>query len=669
MNRLAPSVVLGILFAVFMISRFLILWTSISLVSWMEDLSIGTIAREMLRGSGMPSMFFFLDFYSGEALVLGAMAVPFFKCMGQNLLALKMPTYLISMAVFSFSVLFIRRHFGLKAALWAGFFITFCPPIHLSHFLLVQSGHSEALLFILLMLGAFYDYLFLPGKRTVSLLVFGFFGGFGVWFYNENVLAFAACLIVWAASESRKFFSKDLIAAACAFAAGILPWVAANFNYNYLPVREVADFLPPPAAGEVFYFYKRVLKHLLIAIPRSFSFLPREDLLRIPAAYFYFALWLMPAAIYLGRLKGDFFRSLEGKKILFFLVYPMVFLGVYSLSGIPIPEWYSFLITFRYYTPFFFFWFLLMGISAAKTKIPGLIMIPLAALSLFSSAGLYFKQPPGSGLDIKGYSYSRLAIDATRFLNPSEDLCSQVLKISESFEEADRLVFIHKILKNAAWRPDIRVSLAIPPHAPEKIRRLFALELPAFAWPVYGEETLEKLLEFGRMIQEPEREYFYKGLFTHEGNFESAAVTGIIEDPSRLEKVPENFRKWFYWGMGKFYPPDSSGKYENGIYEKFLLTASPAMLRWYYRGMGSRVWVDVHGSLYVYSDYLNAIRHAVMLVPERYREDFYWGVGWQFRKRFYRDWKRVMSWNSKLPPEGRTPALEGSFNFSKWRGY
>lgn len=650
------------LFLVFVLTRLTILLTSIEAVSWKEDLSMGTIAREMLRGTSLPFWKFQLDLYSGESLIIGFMAIPFFYLLGPCLLALKMPTFLISAANLILTGFFIKKHFGRTAALWTGFFLTFCPPIFLSHFLLVQSGHSEALIFRTFMLISLYSFLFSKERKISFLFFFGSISGFAISFYYGTGVSLAACLVTWIAAKPRSFFSRDLFIWLTAFLIGLTPWFAANAFHHYHGVDDLRTFFPGSFCWEhALAVPKRFCKIFLITLPRCFSFLWRENPLRFPSAYLYYALCLLPIVLFLIKKLPQFSIKKRGhQKLLFFIAHPVLFIIIYLCMNIDPPKEYPTAITFRYFTPLLFSGFVLLGISLAKVKISKLALYPLLVLSLFSSFRLYFNEPFGQGLRYKGYSYAHLATDWDHFLKNSEDLYPQVSKLASFFELEDSRIFFLRMLHEKKSDSDFSVSLpASWSDIPKAYASLFARKIPAYIYTHEGKDGFKRLIREAENIPEAEKIFFYKGLLNF---YEVISFDELISDEHFLRDIPLEYRHWAYWHLGSFCQKEFLEQSDIIKIEKFVAGLSPENRKWFYRGIGSAILTGAYyySSIYIYEDYLKDIRRTEKNIPQQYRQDYYWGVGWRLRAKFLRNHPRINYWISRLPEAYRNAAGLGA---------
>ncbi len=662
------NILLVVLLAVFIISRVLILLTSIESVSWKEDLSMGTIAREIIRGTPCPFWNFQLDFYSGESLVLGLAIIPFFLLLGQNLLALKIPTFLISIATILTSSFFVKRYFGDRASIWTAFFFIFCPPIVISHYLLVQSGHSEALLFSIGILSFFYAYLFTKHRKTTNLLIFGVLSGFGCWFFYGTGITCLTCLIVWIAVRPQNFFSKSTFLFLLAFVIGLMPWYISNLIHPYQGLKFLGAFLFHDASCSVFIMLKRFLRLIFFSLPRSFSFLQRDHFLRIPGAYGYFILCVTAIGIFLaGKIQRPFIKKSFFQKLLFFLIYPVVFIAIYAMSGMDIPEKYYYAITFRYYTPIYFFGFILLGIALGNARIPKFLILSLVALSLIAPSPLYFNSPLGQGFRYKGYSYAQLGIDWLQLLDASKDLYPQISKLASYFTPRDRRIFFWSLLRQTKWENNVHLGLPDSFETiPEDYRPFIAREFSAFYYLSSEKHTLKDLLNQDGRFPAQYRPYFYKGFLTF---FEGYWFDEFEKNQDFLNKLSPASRHWAAWGLGKVarssFPPG-----EEALKARDLsINLSDEEKCWYYRGIGSSLLDHSYGSIYVYSDRINEIKQAEQRIPDKYRKNFYWGVGWKLREKLGRDPQKVSDWIERLPQLFQKDATYGARNFDIWYGY
>lgn len=666
--KISTAAVFAGLVLVFVLTRLTILLTSIEAVSWKEDLSMGTIAREMIRGTALPFWKFQLDLYSGESLIIGFMAIPFFKLLGPCLLALKMPTFLISLANLILTGLFIKRHFGRAAALWTVFFLTFCPPIFLSHFLLVQSGHSEALIFRTLMLISLYSFLFSKEQKARFLFIFGVVSGFAISFYYGIGVSLLACLTVWIAARPRSFFSKDLFIWLTAFLVGLAPLFAANSFHDYHGITDLRTFFPEAFSWEqALSAPKRLCKIFLVTLPRCFSFLSRESFLRFPLAYLYYALCAVPVLFFLAKkLPGFSIKKRGHLKLLFFLVHPILFTAIFLGMNIDPPKQYPTAITFRYFTPLLFSVFVLLGISLAKVKISKWALVPLLALSLFSSSRLYFNEPFGQGLHYKGYSYAHLATDWDHFLTNSEDLYPQVSKLASFFELEDSRIFFLRMLHEKKSDPGFSISLpASWGNIPKAYAALFARKVPSYVYTHEGREGFFRLLREAQNTPESEKIFFYKGMLNF---YEVISFNELISNKNFLDEIPEEYRHWAYWHLGSFCQKEFLEPSDIFKIEKFVAALPSESKKWFYRGIGSAILTGAYyySSIYIYEDYLKDIRRTEHNIAPEHRQDFYWGVGWRLRAKFLRNHSRIDYWISRLPKEFQEAASLGANAYRKF---
>src|SRR5690349_8937401 len=110
-NRWRTGIFAG-LFMTFILLRMLNLLTAVESFREEEELYRGTIAQEIIRGLPTSLWNYQADEYSSGSIVIGLVAVPFFKFLGPSLLALKLVPLLFWLVSFCLLGGFLKRFFG-----------------------------------------------------------------------------------------------------------------------------------------------------------------------------------------------------------------------------------------------------------------------------------------------------------------------------------------------------------------------------------------------------------------------------------------------------------------------------------------------------------------------------------------------------------------------------
>lgn len=654
--------VLSAFFLIYWGSRLLTLFTAVEAVSWHEELAVGAAAREWLLGLKTSFGNFQLDGYSGESLIIEPLAALFFKFFGMNLFALKLAPAAVYFLTLLTSAFFMRRYFGAVASLRSVFFLIFLPPAIGAKTLIPVGGHSESLFFTICMISSFYGYLF-AGKtavRNVCLALFGLLAGFNFWFYYESGIAVLACLLTWAAVSPKSFFSKDALWAGLFSVVGFSPWIYAYFTQPENGVKFLLIVFPGRSFPEQFLLMpKRIGGILLFSLPESFSFLDDSNAFRKPLAYLYFGLCLAALGCFMRKNLKD--AGKINPRLLFFIIYPVVFLMVYGLTEMDVPTQYSHTIIFRYYMPLYFVGFLLLG--AAVCPMRKWMLIPLVLLSVLSQGPLLLKEEFGRGLQLKGYSYFELGRYWARYLTAALDIHKPLRDFPKIISPRGGENLFRGMISEywsgyPFWTsPGLKVS--IPETFVEidpQYRAIFIEEAASFLPVNYQKEGLKTLLAKAGELPVSEREFFYKGVLT---DFYGFGVREFINDFAVRELVPAEHVHWGFFGAGRFFHANPQSGKELQTLDQTVSSFSSAEKSWYYRGLGSALFYDYLSRITVYDDRELRVRKGMEKIPEESWPDFLWGTGCALRSLWPDDKNRAVKWLAAVPLEYAVFAREG----------
>lgn len=642
----------------FLFSRLLILLTNVEGVSNLEELYRGALAQEFRDVLKFPFFDYQADSYSGGSLVIGFFASYFFQLLGPSLFALKLTALLcFSWPSWILSVFFMNRYFGRQEALLAGFLYLLAPPTLIANSLFGMGYHSDSILFSVLIFMACYEYQF-KGKKILWLFCAGLLAGAGTWFINTTFVSLAACAL-GLGFQKKNFWSPHAWGIiALGFLIGGLPWIAFNLSHSPGGFDFIKDLYGASASTRpsMFRFILSSLKRLLLLeiywIPLSFGYL---NILKIPGmllGYLHFIL-----AAYL--LIDSFEKKRIGpacKPILFYL--GLFFLAYITAHGLPLPNYKAYS-EFRYFAPPL--WILALCSAAwlpshPKARVLTASFLALGILGYVSLIGSEW----GKALQYKGYSYFR-------FGDARDDLWRL---LPRSWER--QLEFFQKF--------------------PQPHRRNFFWGL-AQNYPFHGESfNLLEVEEMLKTIPSPERGYWLSGLGFYLGNHKrmdafltlhealpetdrkylaaagySMALPNMVDAfPEYLEnsrRVPENIRRYFFFAAGQMdYRPDDPLWFFS---TRKLMEVPEDCRLWVYRGIGAAfsgywIWDPAH--------FVEEYRKLLVRIPQDYRVDFHWGIGWGIRREISEDKLRAHDWILRFPESSRNQAKAGMTSFEEYFG-
>ncbi|MBI5363332.1 MAG: glycosyltransferase family 39 protein [Planctomycetes bacterium] len=222
-----------------------------------EELHRGNVARELLTGPLLDVQDYHHAPNVGGSLVVAILAAPFFVTLGENLLALRLPSILMHGAAVFLLARLLRRHAGPRAALAGGLLYAIAPPGYLLLSITAFGTHAENNTFVLLALTLYFELAASArGSRRESSFAFalGLTSGFATYF-GYSFVPMAGTWLVFAFVRDRTFFLRRWTAfAAFGAVVGFLPWVRYNVLHDFAGVLayDVSLIGSPPERNETY---------------------------------------------------------------------------------------------------------------------------------------------------------------------------------------------------------------------------------------------------------------------------------------------------------------------------------------------------------------------------------------------------------------------------------
>jgi hypothetical protein len=289
--------------ALFVLLRLPVIMTSMNRVFDLNELHIGTIAKESIEGRSLPLFDYQLSPIKAGTLVEGIFVVPFFLLFGQSLYVLKLVALFVSLTILAATYFFLLRFFNKKIAVITGLLMAVSPPIYTLFSLMAYGRTYESILFTMAALSLFYRIFFqedpvsdAPGKERYFAF-FGLVSGFGLYFDYIFAVTLVYCLGFWFIFDKAFFTKRTFRVFLAFFLLGLTPWIYYNLTHHFAAVS-IDDDYPGVPLRRLFFLNSlpevaRKFKELLFYhLPRSFYF---GDLTSIPGdviSYAYYSVFL-----------------------------------------------------------------------------------------------------------------------------------------------------------------------------------------------------------------------------------------------------------------------------------------------------------------------------------------------------------------------------------------
>jgi len=131
---------------VFLAARLLVLFSAAPEINSHDELYAGAAALEIAAGRGLPLPLMAHVAYCGGPLVIGALARPLFDMLGQNIVALRLPSVLMATLTAGLWIWIAGRLFGRRAAHLTGLLMVLAPPFWARLTIMAWGNHVESTL-------------------------------------------------------------------------------------------------------------------------------------------------------------------------------------------------------------------------------------------------------------------------------------------------------------------------------------------------------------------------------------------------------------------------------------------------------------------------------------------------------------------------------------------
>jgi len=674
----------------FLALRLGILLTSVEYVSWhSEEQYRGTLAKELIEGLKVPLWDYQADSYDGGSLWIGVLAVPFFLLFGPNLFSLKLVPFGFSLGTLILSYVFFKRFFDRKTALLVCLFLTLPPPVFTSLSLSAIGSHTESIFFSIGMLFCFYQFLYGKKHPRFSLVLFGFLAGMGFWFTSITFLTTFACLLSWFLLDRSSFLSRKLLLFLGSFLVGLLPFLVYEATHGFYFLGFLKNCFLGSGGEETFLGIQLVAIPLRIA-QMMFVFLPFlffrfYPFLKIPGqrlSLFYGVLALFLILPFLVRatrrllpIVRDSLRrekltphQLEKAKPLPLLLFPLLFILVYSVSNYSIPSFEihrtALFSNFTYFSPLYYFAFSILAMASQSPRRSLFPLGMLVGLGLMGQGSLLFNEPAGRAFHYRGYSYLNLGASWAISLYPFPRRFREFSERAGRFGNLERRYLYlglagrsGTVKKKGREEADLQLIHRLQP--PDRHIVLEALGRSL------NEKEIHQIAPVANAFLKEDQPHFYHGLLT-EPLLGSASQIRTEEKYLRFlhEKHTTYPAPSYYFGVGQslYWHLEPEGRRDKPIEIPDSLEAEQRA--WIYRGLGAEagahwIWILSYERTF---DWLAA------RLPSDAQADFFWGVGWGMRVETVEDRLRALDWLHRLPEETQPWAWEGFQAFEKWYG-
>lgn len=452
-----------------------------------ESITRGLMSKHLIEGDDY-SIFDYSHAYDGSVVFKSIIAVPLNLFFGMSLLSMKMIPLFIYLLLFVFLFLFIEHYYNKNIAIITSLLLIFSPWLFTYSSFSASTSHFDGIFFSIIMMALFFQISYSNKKTTTHFILFGISSGLGIWIYPTPMIMLLTCFIFWFAFDKKFFLKNNFFIFLASFIIGFLPRIYYKLTYHPQSTDSIRYFIYGDITSNLNQFVPAAKRLLFKLIP--YSLFDSEHLI-LAYGYYFIALIGFITIFYLNRksilnlLKGltpsEKF-NIEPKKIskeTFFIIYPIIFLGIFSFmaEGLTSPPWR--LITIQ---PFIF---IIISIFLVWLWNKRLKVISLLIILFLLSTGVY-----GNLMLLRGANYKGEATESISKLISFLDNKNIKYVYSDSsislpliFASNEKIIAYHEMFDDVD--PDFRY-----PRYNELVNNA-----TDYAFVYYKDSTINKLLE------------------------------------------------------------------------------------------------------------------------------------------------------------------------------
>jgi len=644
----------------------------------LEELTRGTIAKELIEGLKMPLLEYAPDHYHGGGLIYGLMTVPFFLLFGKSIFVLRLPALFFQLGIFLSWHYFLKRFFGEKPAFYFALLYLFSLPWLTWYGLYATGAHAEALLFPALSAIFLFSLLYDKRHPTRDAAFLGLLLGFGTYFTYGTAVSAMAYLLFWRYEDHSFFKKKPFYIFMLFFVIGFSPWFIYNSLFHYSGVDRIQSLFVFSYWERLFLAPLRFVKRATYNLFPLFTLNYRGEGPHVTLfSFLYYGIFCF-SVFHLIRLNR------QDKKIHFFFIFPFLFLWVVSLFQVNISTFYP-----RYFLPLYPFIFSIIALHATALerqsrqlrRLSHVLFVFLLLLGLKGEMNLLSRTEWKRTLHYRGYSYRQLAESLiVRYPDDLQKVAHLSEKMGPKLNPRDRFFFymgfngppgrgmVYDIPDFDGAEKYFHLARAFNP-----LYQPFFLERVSVFWgaDLSLEDHIRKVV---KTLQPHEQPYALQGL-----------VGGLTGSQMKSEKILQYRSRWMKglsapnrkaiaYALGKLdtetpdveFPQPSLQAFQKKITEKNKAENSlkKDLLPHYHRGLGAFL-------VRYYDPYLgkwpaDLLREVKKMDPKT-QEAVLWGIGFD-GPRYFEDPYEFKRMKEALPSEWQSFFMRGLSDRLAWGG-
>ena len=325
-----------IIITIFIIFRLFILIGNQTLHD--EVVDWGLISKHVIEKDNY-SVFDYSHAFQGWLVLESYFNVPITYFFGMSRITARIVPFIFSLILLIIFFLFLEKNFNKKVAVISSLLYIFSPPSFITSNLFDHIGHFVGIFFSFVMMFFFYQIFFNKKITKTNFILLGIFSGFGAWVYPTPLIMLLVCFIFWFAFDKKFFLKNYFFIFIISFIIGFLPRIYYNLTLHPQGMNSIRYFIYGDVFSNLNHFIPAAKRLFIELIP--YSLFDSEHLI-LAYGYYIIALLAFITLFYLNRksilnllkglipLKKFNIKPKEISKETFILIYPVIFLGIFS---------------------------------------------------------------------------------------------------------------------------------------------------------------------------------------------------------------------------------------------------------------------------------------------------------------------------------------------------
>ncbi|MBU1912650.1 MAG: glycosyltransferase family 39 protein [Candidatus Omnitrophica bacterium] len=266
-----------------------------------DELIAGTIAKMLIDGIGLGTIFHCLWNSHGGLIVGSIITVPFFLLFGQSLIVLRSVAIFFSSGTLILLYLFLYKFFNRRAAVLASLLFILAPPNYSKMSFTLVGGYADTNLFSILAFFIFYKIFWGGGEsRRSAYALFGLVCGFSLFYDYGFLLTLSCCLLFWFVFDKGILARKSFYIFLAFFLVGFSPGFYYNATHNWNSIfvlRKEHSLLSLFTKNSLFDSLNQLKNLIVFDIPHYFGFNGFFSINKDVISYLYYSI---PVVSFIG---------------------------------------------------------------------------------------------------------------------------------------------------------------------------------------------------------------------------------------------------------------------------------------------------------------------------------------------------------------------------------